>query len=758
MKPTGSGVAILAAAGIPAAITLILTSKLTFIGDAFYEVLTRDHIESDGVYMWYACMLAGGLLVAVGYLLDVHLWRGAWQLVAFVYFTLSVCILFGGVLFYTVIWPSIPIMAGICISILCVWALRRFLLADLHEWQFAQELSQACIGLAAVFAGVWLLWLGGVFDGAVGLSVDAWKENMRANYRTHAAELHDFVRWCSPAILSASLLIMAGFTAIRSHIHKDDLAQEDQEMDDAGTELKIACVCLAATVLIVWSSATLLVQSMELSKTVARLAVFAFVMIIAYLVLSVGVRNMAKAAEKNSTVAAAADFAHSDWMKGLILVISWPILPLYFGLEVLHKMVRTLMRGLGAVEDGGKEAKEAGVLTVEAYHIFHNIWSSWNWTSVLVKSMYWGIMFFAIQVIFGSGITILLSWVNEQIAPWPLWAIMSLLFVLGISLFLLPPVPGLPIYFVSGIVISERFVADGYSFWLGCFVASLFCFAIKLAAIALEQKAIGEPFSETVEVKKMIGVHTPAMKAVRHILVQPGMRLDKIAILVGGPDWPTSVLTGVLRLPLLSMLLGSSPVYFLILSVVMAACLQVRAGSKDDPNVAQYQSMATVMLMVTTVVQGTALMMAGYYMQAVAEEHKEEIENGNWETDPQEAEVLESVKKDEAEAAKLEIATAWRFTPMSLKAVLLSGSMTASLMIHILISPFFNPFKDFTLTDKISDLPGGSALAVINVWGWIDIGIFCYVCVAAAVHHGWSRYRMKSPELEEEAPLVSKTA
>merc|ERR1719409_2177480 len=333
------------------------------------------------------------------------------------------------------------------------------------------------------------------------------------------------------------------------------------------------------------------------------------------------------------------------------------------------------------------------------------------------------------------------------------------LFCLGICLFLLPPVPGLPIYYVSSIVITERFVSDGGGFWLGCFVSSLFCFAIKLTAIALEQKAIGETFADSIEVKKIIGVHSPAMKAVRHILMQPGVRIDKVSVLIGGPDWPTSVLTGILRLRLADMLLGSAPVYLLIVSVVLAACLQVRAGKKDEPYAEQYQDMATVMLMGTTILQVFSMLLAGYYMQAVAEENRAEIESGRWEADPQEQEVLDALKRDEELKRQTERVTAWRFTPFFLRALLLLGSVAASGIVHILTSPFIAAFQDFTLTDKIADLPGGTAWSAVNAWGWVSVCLFVFTCATVGIHYCWSRYQVAqtSEGLQEETPLLDKT-
>ena len=46
----------------------------------------------------------------------------------------------------------------------------------------------------------------------------------------------------------------------------------------------------------------------------------------------------------------------------------------------------------------------------------------------------------------------------------------------------------------------------------------------------------------------------------RYILSQPGVTVAKASILCGGPDWPTSVLCGLLSLNCCSMLIGLTPI------------------------------------------------------------------------------------------------------------------------------------------------------------------------------------------------------
>ena len=54
------------------------------------------------------------------------------------------------------------------------------------------------------------------------------------------------------------------------------------------------------------------------------------------------------------------------------------------------------------------------------------------------------------------------------------------------------------------------------------------------------------------------------------IVLSKPMSVAKVSILVGGPDWPTSVMCGILHLDPVGVLLGTTPVALLILPTILA--------------------------------------------------------------------------------------------------------------------------------------------------------------------------------------------
>ena len=92
---------------------------------------------------------------------------------------------------------------------------------------------------------------------------------------------------------------------------------------------------------------------------------------------------------------------------------------------------------------------------------------------------------------------------------------------------------------------------------------------LKLLATFLQQKMIGELLSKNVGVRQMVGINSTLIRAMKLVLQDKGMSFAKVAILCGGPDWPTSVLCGIMGLDLLPVLLGTLPIITLILPTVL---------------------------------------------------------------------------------------------------------------------------------------------------------------------------------------------
>ena len=225
------------------------------------------------------------------------------------------------------------------------------------------------------------------------------------------------------------------------------------------------------------------------------------------------------------------------------------------------------------------------------------------------------------QVVVAKFTTLLLSWLITECSAMGLYPVTGIIIAIGLFLFLLPPVPGVPIYLTGGILL----VASGrdhpnpsLGIWGSVVYTGFVSLAIKLFACTLQQKCIGGFLAGKAWIRQLVGVNSDMIRTMRLILGEPGLGLAKVAILVGGPDWPTSVLCGIMGLKLGPVLVGTLPVWALIWPTVLSGTFLYLSGEKDWAGTA-----ATIFLTATAAVQGGSLVCAAYYLDKKVEESKE---------------------------------------------------------------------------------------------------------------------------------------
>ena len=157
-------------------------------------------------------------------------------------------------------------------------------------------------------------------------------------------------------------------------------------------------------------------------------------------------------------------------------------------------------------------------------------------SKVCTYAIYWGLAFMIMYVLVARFTLVFLSWLIEQTSAMPLGTVTLILVGIGMLMFLLPPVPGVPIYLTLGIVI----VPVGRD-TLGIFWSILYALGVslclKLLACTLQQKMIGGLLQNRVGVRQFCGVNSTLMRSAKLVLLTPGFGIDKVTILIGMPDW-----------------------------------------------------------------------------------------------------------------------------------------------------------------------------------------------------------------------------
>lgn len=148
-----------------------------------------------------------------------------------------------------------------------------------------------------------------------------------------------------------------------------------------------------------------------------------------------------------------------DVARGLFIVTCSPIVFVYFGFSMINQVVRRI--GINPCSqpslDANPQAKGYKILTVRANKHLNRM-RAWDRASVLTYAVYWGVAYMILNVIVSQLTVVFLSWMIEKTANFSMLAVTGIMCGVGVLMFLLPPVPGVPVYLTLGIVLT----AQGY--------------------------------------------------------------------------------------------------------------------------------------------------------------------------------------------------------------------------------------------------------------------------------------------------------
>ena len=181
-----------------------------------------------------------------------------------------------------------------------------------------------------------------------------------------------------------------------------------------------------------------------------------------------------------------------------------------------------------------------------------------------------------------SGVLVVaLNWLGAQV-----WLhTIGITVLIGYVLFLNPIIPGSPFYIFSGILVTS-FYADGKidgRFWIGIAISCIISFGVKITSSFIQQVVFGTCLKQSVSVRAFCQIDSAFMRTIRYILTHSTPHHEKILVLLSGPDWPTSVLSGIMDVPVKTSIIYQLPVIILIFPPVVAGGLQVISS---DPLIA----------------------------------------------------------------------------------------------------------------------------------------------------------------------------
>jgi hypothetical protein len=424
--------------------------------------------------------------------------------------------------------------------VLCMLGLPSFFYA-IKEWKYyhvdlatylhLMGCSLLASGVLAVV--IWLMWVNGVlfWDEA-----HTWK-GQKVYLASEMCPIIDgererqcvavYLAYFYPLFVGTATMLFGSVTILL----KIALSQKHCDSSEGKLEMtvKIALIMFLVGVFGIWVATGIAAAGVTLSNSISLISLVLMAELSLFVTGVLGMEHVKAQLMAIPLFKSMASTAESDWLKALIFITAFPFLAIYIAVNFMRQCCFLYLFGVVQKLTLRPRSEAPGILPNATTKMLGNM-RNWQWSSVLVKMCYLSIFYFTCIIGVGRITTVFFSWLNEQLSTMEYIPMVSLFIAFGVSLFLLPPVPGVPVYIIGGITVVEAGEDDFGGFVPSVIVCVLICLFIKLSAVAMQQKMIGEKLSDSVTVRALVGVNDIQIRAVRHILMRPGLNLAKVCI------------------------------------------------------------------------------------------------------------------------------------------------------------------------------------------------------------------------------------
>ena len=505
-----------------------------------------------------------------------------------------------------------------------------------------------------------------------------------------------------------------------------------------------------------WVSVSISGAEMGLADDILQFALLFCSMMLVVCVNMIGYDNLRDKLGSMQITQKLGEYSQSNFAKGMLIALTLPILPAFLLLSACIRQARIF--GLSMANTKRDADADFEYFTAAGWGMLKWLFS--DVTAVFTWTAYIAMFYFIIDVGVGKGAVLFLGWMIGVMKDYSPAVVLVCFVLLGVGMFLLPPVPGPPVYLTGGVLLVGS-MEDSMGFWGASFVCIFVCWLVKLLSCSLQQKWFGEGLGGYVGVRYTVGINSKQMRAIRYCLMQPGFSPAKVAILCGGPDWPTSVLCGILRVPLYESVLGTSPVLVLYLAYTVLAgafmlktngeCASANAATAADavlsPSAsaappaehaevgsANYWEMASaVSLGMAMVCMSCTSFAALYFMEHTIEHKKAECE-----AFPVDEEVEAREIKVQAKQVAYKHVTRWGNLPPLDRALLGGAVVCMTAACHLAGNFGSHCFATFTVTCTVE------LVDVVKPLGWVAIGLFAFGLILFQLYHRGARQRTRT--------------
>eukprot|EP00931_Biecheleriopsis_adriatica_P042606 TRINITY_DN24288_c0_g1_i2.p1 TRINITY_DN24288_c0_g1~~TRINITY_DN24288_c0_g1_i2.p1 ORF type:complete len:758 (-),score=137.53 TRINITY_DN24288_c0_g1_i2:127-2400(-) len=625
------------------------------------------------------------VLVALAYIVDFHHRNFKAQ----VYIGAPVMSLFLMTSVLKIIkYPHLPCMICLCLPVVLMSHLRAKYF-DRHVLHGQEFFKAAALGFGVSFLAVLVIWFRWMFA-----MHREWSQETMAWLATENSKVYEYVwkggslnysqncsspeqwgkfpqreagsiqaacakaanicilQWSGPFVLCLCNLLTACLCITLAKMTKDiETSSEEGAIIRLKEVLKGIIYLVVMMLGLVYFAATFVsAEAGNLSAAFICLAAVTIAAAFGWMYLEIDFVLLERCTQQGLT-AIIVEIGRSEWMKAMAVAGLNVLLPTMAVLDMARQKYRKLT-GRTSVDD-------ADVFTRRGRRIYDEM-ATWKWSGILVKVILLGEV--AALLLVGTKATfIFFSWLNSFLeASGMSFAVISVVIgAVGLIMFLNPVVPGSVVYLFAGIALGRQAQIQeeptlGPGLWPGVFVTVVVSTGAKLVA-CVGQYLIGYFAGKSLAVQSFVGVDTVPIRAMEQVLQKPGFALDKIAILAVGPDWPTSVLCGILGLDIVSMLIGTLPTICVsIIPQVVVGALLTR--EKDSESEGFWNMVSNGATGCAAAVQAAATAYCSYSVMMTAERDRQKLSESRSEHEALAALTAEKTIYDEAyeETSKFE--------------------------------------------------------------------------------------------------------
>jgi len=528
----------------------------------------------------------------------------------------------------------------------------------------------------------------------------------------YASCLNTFIIWSGPFLVSAGLLFLSFFTTfVRGTVSAEE---------EIARFSKVWVFLLFG----MWISASLASAGSGLSIALAAITLSAFMASGVFLAFCYSQIEREERIQRIFNNLLDKYKAYLNPMRGVLVITCAPIALFYFAVSGLKQNIRSWKclsspSDLPQITASMSMVAEMSWLTVEARRLVQEF-LRWDRVAVYTWSIYAGLAFMTLNVA-SKFTTLFLSWLIDNTRHMELGVVTGIMISVGVIMFLLPPVPGLPIYLTMGVIIIPVGGEKMGITW-SIFYAIGVSLLLKLLATFLQQKMIGGLLRNRVGIRQLTQVNSTPIRAMKLLLNEKGLGIAKVSILCGGPDWPTSVLCGIMGLPLIPVLVGTLPVVVLVVPTVLAGSFTYMSSMEDDDGRAQYawaQVASTLSATAAALVLFGFMLLAAYHIENTLSTRGEEMD-----AMPLDTEVKVKEDKEENYKKAYGMVTEWNKVPILMK-IVVSQAVSCMVVCCYTVQLFQRScFVPYNLTDTIEVQLKGNWRNLVKDLGWMSLGLF----------------------------------